>query len=164
MESPNKDRLNLRVLIVTESDRDFAVHRSFFTRYDCECVRVRTQWALREVCDLSQMDIVFCAHGIRGASIQELIGLFLGSRASVFCSLRVEAGHLWFPALRFGNPCWGTAVFRGAEVAEAVDQLVGEIGSRLQASRSKASGLHRLAGPRIKRLRFATPKDVPEEM
>ena len=134
MESPNKDRLDLRVLIVTETDRDFAVHRNFFTRYDCdcECVRARSPWALREECDLSLVDIVFCAHGIRGANIQELMGLFLGSRASVFCSLRVETGHLWFPALRFGNPCWGTAVFRGAEVAEAVDQLVGEIGSRSQ--------------------------------
>ena len=161
METP-KDRLNLRVLIVTETDRDFAVHRNFFTRYDCECVRVRTQWALREVCDLSLVDIVLCEHGVRGANIQELIGLFLGSRASVFCSLRVETGQLWFPALRFGKPCWGTAVFRGAEVAEAVDQLVGEIGSRSQASLSKASGLRRLAGSRVQRLHVATTKDVPK--
>ena len=149
MESPNKDRLNLRVLIVTETDRDFAAHRNFFTRYDCECVRARSSSALREVCDLSLVDIVFCAHGIRRANIQELMGLFLGSRASVFCSLRVEAGHLWFPALRFGNPCWGTAVFRGAEVAEAVDQLVGEIGSRLQAflSSAKPNGCKRIDQP-----------------
>ena len=101
---------------------------------------------------------------MRGANIQELIGLFLGSRASVFYSLRVEAGHLWFPALRFGNPCWGTAVFRGAEVAEAVDQLVGEIGSRSQPSLSMASSLHGLAGSKIKRLHFATTRNVPEEM
>ena len=35
MESPNKDRLNLRVLIVTETDRDFAVHRNVIpSRFD----------------------------------------------------------------------------------------------------------------------------------
>jgi hypothetical protein len=123
----------VRILIMGEkSQAPFAYHQ-LLDRDDCQCHFARSQQEVTEISDLRKFDIVLSTIRIPGGSIHQLVDLLSGSRASVFCSLSVEEGHWWLPALRFGKDCFGTAALRGNDFVRVLDQLVQQIRANIAA-------------------------------
>lgn len=123
----------VRVLVVSEKvQAPFAYHQ-LVDRNDCRCHFAQSQQEVAEIPNLREFDIVLSTIRVPGGSIHGLVDLFSGSHASVFCSLSVEKGHWWLPALRFGKDCLGTAALRGNEFVRVLDQLVKEIRANMAA-------------------------------
>jgi hypothetical protein len=117
----------VRVLVVSETSREFLACRKFFQQYDCQCDLAKSYQEVMQLLDLEQFDIVLSTERIPGGSIPGLVALFSGSSASAFYSLRVEEGHWWLPVLRFGKACFGTPALRGKEFVHVLDRLVKDI-------------------------------------
>jgi DNA-binding NtrC family response regulator len=86
------DRAVIRVLLVGEEPREFYLSRQLFERSDCQCHSAKSEEEIAELLIATEFDIVLSTHRISGASIHQLVALLSGSRASMFCSLRVEEG------------------------------------------------------------------------
>jgi hypothetical protein len=117
----------VRVLVVSESSREFLAFRQFFQRYECQCHHARSYKAIGELLDAPEFDIVLSTDRIPGERIHRLFALLLSSRASAFYSLRVHRGYWWLPVLRFGKKCFGTPALRGNQFVDVLDRLVKEI-------------------------------------
>jgi hypothetical protein len=117
----------VRVLVLGERPQGLFAPWQLFERNDCQCEFAPSHQEPRRLTNLWEFDIVLSALGIPGKSVQELIALLSGSRASLFCSLRVETGYWWLPVLRIGKECFGTAAFRLDEFTRAFNQLVRDI-------------------------------------
>ena len=121
----------VRVLVMGERPQGLFGSRQLFERNDCQCQFAQSHQEVTRLANISEFDIVLSALAIPGESVRGLIALLSGSRASLFCSLRVERGYWWLPVLRFGRDCLGTPAFRPGDFSRTFDQLLKEIKSNL---------------------------------
>jgi hypothetical protein len=117
----------VRVLVLGEKPQGLFAFRQLFERNDCQCQFAQSHREVTRLADISEFDIVISTLEISGESVRRLIALLSGSRASLFCSLRVERGYRWLPVLRFGRDCLGTPAFRPFDLYRTFDQLLKEI-------------------------------------
>jgi CheY-like chemotaxis protein len=116
----------IRALLVGDSPQSFSLIRQLLEKSGCECHFAGSLEAVKNLLRLWQFDVVLSTHGIPSYAIQTLIGLLLGSGASLFSSLRVEEGSWWLPVLQSGKECYGLALTVG-EFARALDDLKRQI-------------------------------------
>ena len=117
----------IRVLVVGEKAQEFLTSRQLFERNNCQCWFAKSSREVVELPNLREYDIILSALRVPGESVSRLIAVLKGSRASLFCSLRVERGYWWLPVLRFGQECFGTPAFGPGDFIHAFDRLVKEI-------------------------------------
>ena len=117
----------VRVLVVGEKAQEFLTSQQLFERNNCQCRFAKSQQEVVALPNLREYDIVLSALRVPGETIRGLVALLSGSRASLFCSLRVERGYWWLPVLKRGKECFGTPAFRLGDFVDAFDQLVKEI-------------------------------------
>ena len=117
----------VRVLVLGERPQRLLDSRQLFERSDCQCQFANLNREVIRAANLREFDIVLSGLAVPGQSVRGLIALLSGSRASLFCSLRVERGYWWLPVLRIGKDCFGTPAFRLDEFTHAFDQLVRDI-------------------------------------
>lgn len=125
----------IRVLLVGEEPQECLVSRRLFERNGCQCHFAKSEGEVAELLIASEFDIVLSTHRISGGNLSRLVALLLGSRASLFYSLRVEEGYWWLPVLKLGKECLGTPAVRGGDFSYVLDQLLAQI---------RASGTARL--------------------
>ena len=117
----------VRVLVVGEKAQEFLTSQQLFERNNCQCRFAKSHKEVVVLPNLRDYDIVLSALRVPGESVRGLIALLSGSRASLFCSLRVERGYWWLPVLNRGKECFGTPALRLVDFVDAFDQLVKEI-------------------------------------
>jgi hypothetical protein len=115
------------VLLLSEKPQEFLGYRQLFDRNDCQCHFAKSHQEAAKLSNLRDFDIVLSTIRIPGQSFRELIALFSGSRANVFCSVRVEESYWWLPVLRLGKECLGTTAFRPCDFVPAFEDSVTEI-------------------------------------
>ncbi len=119
----------VKVLVVDEKLQEPCAYRRILERNDCQCLFASSQKEVAAMSDLRTVDIVLSSLNIPGRSIHWLIALLSGTRASAFCSLRLEESYWWVPVLQLGKECLGTPAFPPSGFAAVFDQLVEEIRS-----------------------------------
>jgi len=112
----------IRVLLVGDSPQSFSLVRQLLEKYGCECHFAGSLEVVKNLLRLWQFDVVLSTHGIPSYPIQTLVGLLLGSGASLYSSLRVEEGSWWLPVLQAGKECYGPALTVG-EFSRVLDDL-----------------------------------------
>lgn len=117
----------VRVLLVGEEPQECFVSRRLFERNGCQCHFARSEEEVAELLIAREFDIVLSTHRISGGNLGRLVALLLGSRASLFYSLRVEEGYWWLPVLKLGKECLGTPAVRGGDFSHVLDQLLMQI-------------------------------------
>jgi hypothetical protein len=120
-------RSRVTVLLVCEKPQEFFGYRQLFDRNDCQCQYAKSHLEVTRLPNLQELDIVLSSLRIPGESVRALIASFSGSRASVFCSLRLEQSYWWLPVLRLGKECFGTTAFRPGDFVPVFEHLVREI-------------------------------------
>ena len=116
----------IRVLLVGDSPQSFSLVRQLLEKYGCECHFAGSLEVVKNLLRLWQFDVVLSTHGIPSYPIQTLVGLLLGSGASLYSSLRVEEGSWWLPVLERGKETYGPALTVG-EFSHALDDLKRQI-------------------------------------
>jgi hypothetical protein len=74
-------------------------------------------------------DIVLSEAKPEVGGTSRLIASLLGSRSHLFCSVAVEDGCWWLPAVRWGQNCLGVPAIPCRDFAAVLDQLLSEIQS-----------------------------------
>jgi hypothetical protein len=123
----------VRVLLVGEEPQEFFVSRRLFERNGCQCHFANSEEEVAELLIAREFDIVLSTHRISGGNLHRLVAMLLGSRASLFYSLRVEEGYWWLPVLKFGKECLGMPAVRGVDSSRVLDQLLTQIRSNRSA-------------------------------
>jgi hypothetical protein len=117
----------IRVLLVGEKPEESLDFLRLFERNGCQCHFAKSEQEVAELLVASEFDIVLSTRRISGGNLHRLVALLLGSRASLFHSLRVEEGYWWLPVLRLGKECLGTSAVRGGDFSRVLEQLLMQI-------------------------------------
>lgn len=118
----------IRVLLVSEQPQEGFVSGRLFERNGSQCHFAKSEEEVAELLIAREFDIVLSTRRISGGSLRRLVALLLGSRTTLFYSLRVEEGYWWLPVLMLGKECLGTPALRGAEFVHVLDRLLTQIG------------------------------------
>jgi hypothetical protein len=117
----------VRVLVVGEGFRDLLASCQLVERNDCQYHFAKSQTEVAELPDLLKFDIVISSIRIPEESIDRLVRVLSGSRASLFYWLRVEETYWWLPVLSLGKECLGAPAFRPNKSLRVFEQLVRQI-------------------------------------
>jgi hypothetical protein len=126
------DDSNMRALLVGDDPQSFSLVKQMFEKSGCQYHFADSLEAVKILLQSWQFDVVLSTHGIPSYPIQKLVGLFSGSSASLFTSLRAEEGSWWLPVLQSGKECYGPA-FTVGEFPRVLDDQRRQISMRDRA-------------------------------
>jgi hypothetical protein len=81
-----------------------------------------------------RFDLVLSEFGLWDGSPHPLADLLLGSSTTLVYSYPVETGCWWLPAVKNGQPCWGSLAMRPSEFIVFLDDALDKIRTGQTAS------------------------------
>jgi hypothetical protein len=129
----------IRVLLVGESTRSFQHLAQRLERRHCRCRTATSYNEAKQMIGEEVPDIVLSTVPPHQVGISALAGMLTGTEASFFHAHPVEDSCWWLPALRRGEPCFGTPALRPGQFTSVLDRLVEEIRAERPVERPAAA-------------------------
>lgn len=101
--------------------------------YGCKCKFAASCLDAIALFDTQDFDLVLSPMRLGDASALPLVSRLDGSGTYLFYYQPVEEGCWWLPALQAGQKCFGSDALRPSEFAVRLEEIIGEIRTRLRA-------------------------------